>query len=137
MAEELNARLQQATAEDSKLVEMIAGIRNGTALDHFMCQGLLCELCKGTTRLCVSNDSDLGKTILGLHRDAGVAAPGGRDGAMERLERTWTWPGLQKQVKEHVCKRQTCLASKRSNHFPHGLLMPLHVCWPLCHSGNV
>ena len=69
-----------------------------------------------------SLSADQKQKILKICHDDRTAGHFGIEKTIERITRQWTWPGLRKDVQDHVGNCDLCSRSKASRHKPYGKL---------------
>jgi hypothetical protein len=83
----------------------------------------------------VPNDSQLRQLIMHECHDATYAGHVGVQKTLERVSRWYWWPGVRRDVYQHVVHCDTCQRNKSSSRAPAGLLQPLPVPgfrWQTC-----
>jgi len=70
---------------------------------------------------------DLRRQLLHEAHDGPIGGHLGRDKTLHLLQRQFFWPGMAREVAEHIATCRSCQASKPSNQLPIGLLQPLPV----------
>jgi hypothetical protein len=78
-------------------------------------------------RLYVPQDKTLRKEIMEQYHDAPIAGHLGVQKTLERLRRTWFWPGMLQQVKEYVLSCDLCFRNKAQRHKQYGQLQDMPI----------
>ena len=78
-------------------------------------------------RLYVPIDKQLRKQIMEQYHDASVAGHQEVQKTLERLRRTWFWPGMLQQVKEYVLSCDLCFRNKIHRHKEYEHLQDLSI----------
>ena len=81
----------------------------------------------GSHRICVPADQQLRQLVLRESHDAPLRAHFGIDKTLWRLEQTFTWPGMARDVREYVRTCDQCQRNKPPGGKTRGLLQPLPI----------
>uniref|UniRef100_A0A1D1ZRR3 Integrase catalytic domain-containing protein n=1 Tax=Auxenochlorella protothecoides TaxID=3075 RepID=A0A1D1ZRR3_AUXPR len=122
-AEPMRDRVRQAATADSELTELRAAVDRGEAAGYRLRDGLLYKEHATGDRLYIPADAELRRDILTeVHRGVGH---GGRGRTLAAAQRTYTWPGLEMDVREFVRTCDACQRNKPRQGRKAGLLQPL------------
>ena len=80
-----------------------------------------------TDRIQVPNDPQLRQNLLMQAHDSILAGHFGQEKTQELLQRTFSWPGLARDVHIYVRACDSCQRTKPSTRSPGGLLQPLSI----------
>ena len=81
----------------------------------------------GTHRVCVPDQLALRHLVIRESHDAPVGGHFGIDKTIQRVEQTFTWPGMTADIREYVRSCDSCQRSKPVVGRTRGLLQPLPV----------
>jgi RNase H-like domain found in reverse transcriptase/Reverse transcriptase (RNA-dependent DNA polymerase)/Integrase zinc binding domain/Chromo (CHRromatin Organisation MOdifier) domain/Retroviral aspartyl protease len=81
----------------------------------------------GHMKLAVPDDPDLKLLLLHEHHDIPIAGHLGKDKTLDALSRTFFWPGMSRDVRQHVRTCDSCQRNKSSTQRPLGLLQSLPI----------
>ena len=65
--------------------------------------------------------------IVGAHHDGAHAGHRGVVATLERIRRSFYWPGMEADVREHIQRCEVCQTTKANNSKPLGLTRPLEL----------
>lgn len=88
---------------------------------------LIRQATNGVEQVVVPRMSHLLTSILHENHDSPEAGHRGIDTTMERIQRSYYWPGMHKTVRRYIATCDTCQRTKASNAKPAGLLQPLQL----------
>ena len=77
--------------------------------------------------LYIPDSLELKQQLLHDYHDAPISGHLGRDKTLERIRRSYYWPGMKRDVEEYVSTCERCQRNKGSNQKPQGLLQPLPI----------
>ena len=124
-------RIKKGYKKDSELQAIINRLISSNSSDSFHERYLWDEkqsllfLKEDPPRLCIPQGS-VRLRLLQEHHDCLIAGHQGRDRTLARLQRTFYWPGLPRDVQRFIQSCETCQRCK-GNRVHQGLLQPLPV----------
>ena len=76
-------------------------------------------------RIYIPSDQKLRNTILQIYHDAPTSGHQGIEKTIERIRRTYYWPGMTSTVKEYIASCDSCFRNKAHRHKEYGKLQSL------------
>src|SRR5215208_2019861 len=114
--QDLNVTIREAYASDGTAKRVLSGEEE---LPHFQIRQNMIYF-KG--RLYVPSNKQLRQAILNQYHDAPAAGHQGVEKTLERMRRTYYFPGMAKAVKEYVLSCDSCFRNKAQRHKEYGRL---------------
>ena len=122
------AQVQQALRHDSAAKAAKAALKEGTASEYTLHDGLLYHVADdGAQSLYIPKGKSLRKTLIAECHDTACGGHFGRDKTVDRLQRQFYWPNLTESVATYVRTCPSCQLNKPRNHPRHGLLHSLPI----------
>ena len=125
--------LQEASSKDDQVRQLMSLVRQGRSTDRDMPnkefgvenQLLYVRKPNGIWKIWVPRDEAVRKVILNELHDAPLAGHPGIVRTIQRVEREYYWPGMNKDISTYVNTCPSCQRNKRDYGKKHGLLQPI------------
>jgi len=114
-------RIKQRQQDDVELRKMMKKVKEGSVPEFTTKKGIL----KFRNRLCVPNNSELRKELLKESHDSMLTTHPGSTKMYRDLKSHLWWPGMRRDIADHVARCLTCQKVKAEHQKPGGLLQPL------------
>lgn len=117
-------RMKEACAKDPEATTIIKLLQQGGEKMHFKWEK---DQLFYRNKIFVPKSDNWRKTILAEFHEGQVGGHAGRARTYKRVGRSFSWPGLQKEVKDYIAHCDTCQRHHYETVLPPGLLQPLAI----------
>jgi hypothetical protein len=127
--QDIKTAIRTALKQDPTFRETLKNISDGVQVPDLVIggDGLMYETTQGHLRVYVPSDAELQAKILHEHHDAPSSAHFGVAKTLERVSRSYYWPGQRQTVESYVKGCDACQRNKSVNAKPIGELQPLPI----------